>query len=67
MLPYKKIQTMIRLVDTTDRYSTEIYQKKKEALLKGDDEVKEQVGKGKDIMSILRKSLPILLAVDIHP
>ena len=36
--------------------SIEVYDAKKDALKKGEDAVVQQVGKGKDILSILRES-----------
>ncbi|KZP31929.1 cytochrome P450 [Athelia psychrophila] len=47
-----------KAIDTSDvMYDTsaKIYQSKKDALAKGDDVVVEQVGRGKDVMSILLK------------
>lgn len=44
---------MVSIIENT---SAEILQAKKEALEKGDEAVASQVGKGKDIMSILRMS-----------
>lgn len=46
---------MLRIADTMDAMSRKIWQGKKEALAAGDEAVKSQVGKGKDIMSILRE------------
>lgn len=48
---------MIALVDIMDATSRQIYKQKKEALAQGDDAVLQEVGMGKDIMSILRESL----------
>ena len=44
---------MIALVDIMDATSRQIYKQKKEALAQGDDAVLQEVGMGKDIMSIL--------------
>lgn len=62
LIPWKDLHRIFDLVDIMDATSREIYDQKKEALAKGDDAVLQQVGMGKDIMSILRKS-PFLLSV----
>ena len=53
LLPFKSIQKLRKIVDTMDRTSAEIFQSKKAALQQGDESVLKQVGRGKDIMSIL--------------
>lgn len=53
LLPEPMIRTLVRIVDVINRNSRDIYQKKKDALLQGDEAVNNQVGRGKDIMSIL--------------
>lgn len=45
----------MKMIDTMDSKSKEIYYGKKVALEKGDEEVLDKVGMGKDIMSILRE------------
>ncbi|KAJ3534433.1 hypothetical protein NM688_g7137 [Phlebia brevispora] len=52
-IPNAKIQEFKNIVDTIDRQSREILRDKKAALEKGDEVLKQQVGKGKDILSIL--------------
>lgn len=54
LIPYEPLQTMLQIIDTMDHTSVDIFQKKKTALMQGDKAVQEQVGKGKDIMSVLR-------------
>lgn len=44
---------MKSVVDRMSKRSVEIYESKKGALEKGDDEVVQQIGEGKDIMSVL--------------
>ena len=53
LVPSKNFQQMKSLVDTIDRSSKQVFREKKEAFMRGDEAVKEQVGRGKDIMSIL--------------
>ncbi|KAH8119691.1 cytochrome P450 [Phellopilus nigrolimitatus] len=55
-VPSEKLQTMRKVVDVMEETSEEIYRKKKLAFEKGDEAVVNQVGKGKDIMSILLKA-----------
>lgn len=52
--PSSSVQTLRRIVDIMDLTSKDIYRKKKQALADGDKATLEQVGQGKDIMSILR-------------
>ena len=54
LVPDPNFQRLKTLADVIDANSREIFKAKKEALLRGDDAVKEQVSGGKDIMSILR-------------
>ncbi|OBZ67553.1 hypothetical protein A0H81_12336 [Grifola frondosa] len=56
MLPIKGIQKLLAIVDTIQMRSTEIFLAKKDALLKGDESILQQVGEGKDLMSILLKA-----------
>ena len=42
------------IVDMMNKTSKEVIDNKKQALAKGDGEVLNQIGQGKDIMSILR-------------
>ena len=53
MMPVSLMQKGKRVIDTLYDESTSIYESKKEALLKGEEAVVQQVGKGKDILSIL--------------
>ncbi|KAI0641314.1 cytochrome P450 [Trametes meyenii] len=54
-LPSPVMRKLITLVDTLWRRSSEIYTQKKEALMSGDEAMKEQVGEGRDLMSLLLK------------
>ena len=53
LLPFQATKTIVSVSDVMDKMSRQIFQGKKEALAKGDEAVKDQVGKGKDIMSVL--------------
>ncbi|KAH8109751.1 cytochrome P450 [Phellopilus nigrolimitatus] len=55
-IPYDKFKIMRELVGIMDVTSKNIFQSKKNALLEGDEAVKGQVGKGKDIMSVLLRA-----------
>lgn len=57
LVPNPNIQRVKNVADIMDSSSRSIYRSKKEALLNGNEELKQQVGKGKDIMSVLRTSL----------
>ena len=57
LLPWGELHKMIALVDIMDATSRQIYKQKKEALAQGDDAVLQEVGMGKDIMSVLREFL----------
>ena len=52
--PSKSLRHVGNIVDTMDETSREVVKKKKQALEKGEEEVLKQIGKGKDILSILR-------------
>ena len=54
-VPSKLLQQAREIVDTMDRTSNMIFAEKKRALEEGEEAVVRQVGKGKDIMSILRE------------
>ena len=56
LVPSKAIQSLTDIVDIMHEQSIEVYDAKKDALKKGEDAVVQQVGKGKDILSILRES-----------
>lgn len=51
--PWADLQKLKDIVNTMDSHSVAVYQKKKDALAKGDDA--EMFGEGKDIMSVLRE------------
>lgn len=48
------------IIDTLHNTSVEIVETKKKALAGGDEELKDQIAKGKDIMSILCKLILLL-------
>lgn len=53
ILPWKNLHAMRDIVDTLHNVSVEIFGAKKKALEEGDETVTQQIGQGKDIMSIL--------------
>ena len=53
LLPFDSTRTLTRIVDIMDATSRQVFQGKKDALAKGDEAVKNQIGRGKDIMSVL--------------
>lgn len=53
--PWPDLHRMKRIVDVMDKTSNDIYTEKKEKLKHGDEAVVNQIGRGKDIMSVLRK------------
>ncbi|KAI8972821.1 cytochrome P450 [Trametes punicea] len=55
-LPMQRLHKLQDVVDTMHRRATEIYLEKKARLAKGDEALIQQVGEGKDIMSILLKA-----------
>lgn len=56
LLPFRNVQKLRQIVDIMDRTSTDIFQSKTAALQQGDDAVFQQIGHGKDIMSVLLKA-----------
>ncbi|TDL20057.1 cytochrome P450 [Rickenella mellea] len=54
--PFRSVQRVKEIVDTMHNASVTIFNDKKEALAKGDEEVVQQVGQGRDIMSILLRA-----------
>ena len=56
LVPNKGIREVKDSVEFAWKKSNEIYHEKCRALLAGDAALKQQVGEGKDIMSILRES-----------
>lgn len=53
LIPVPPLKRIMHIVDTLGTRSTEIFQAKKKALLAGDEALKEQVGEGKDLISVL--------------
>lgn len=51
--PSPAVRDLKRFVDTMDERSHAIYYDKRRALLTGDEALKQQIGEGKDIMSVL--------------
>ena len=57
LLPSKNIQRMREISDTLHARSMAIFEEKKALLAKGDEALKQSVGEGRDVMSILREFL----------
>ena len=57
MLPWKSLHELRDLSDVLYKTSMEILESKKAALKAGDEAIKQQVGEGKDILSILSACL----------
>jgi len=55
-LPWKSLHDLRDIVDIIDNTSVEIFEAKKKELEEGDEAVTQQIGQGKDIMSILMKA-----------
>lgn len=66
LFPDKNVQEMKVIVDTLEMRSKEILEGKREALRAGDEALKQQIGEGKDIMSILRKQISGALIYDAY-
>jgi len=58
--PWKDLHELRDHVDVLHQTSVEIIESKRAALAAGDEALREQVGQGKDILSILRKSTLLL-------
>ncbi|KAL6306620.1 cytochrome P450 [Sparassis latifolia] len=57
VIPSRRVHEMVDIVDTMYRKSTEIFNAKKAALQRGDETaILQQIGEGRDIMSILLKA-----------
>lgn len=52
-LPIPSLHKVAKIVDTMENQASVVFSMKKEALKAGDEAVVQQVGEGKDIMSIL--------------
>jgi len=52
-LPGENVRKMKKVVDTLHNTSLMIYESKKKAIMEGDQALLSQIGRGKDIMSIL--------------
>jgi hypothetical protein len=58
ILPWKTLKGMRDVVDILQSTAEEVVGSKRRAMTDGDEAVARQVGRGKDIMSILREYLP---------
>ena len=55
LIPLKDVQRMRYISDVMYERSVRIFNEKKAVLAKGDDAMKQEIGEGRDIMSILCK------------
>ena len=55
MTPNKALQHLKSIADVMNRHSLAIFQEKKALIESGDDALLNQVGEGRDIMSVLRE------------
>lgn len=69
VLPWKSLRKLRDIIDIMHNTSTEIFDAKKKALEEGNEAVSKQVGRGKDILSILsaRKSSLVASTLMIPP
>lgn len=63
-IPIDRVQRMKQIVDTMHGRSVQIMEEKKCAVLRGDSALLEQIGEGKDVMSILCMYWSLLVFVD---
>ncbi|KAF8968283.1 cytochrome P450 [Flammula alnicola] len=56
ILPWKDLHAVRNIVDVLYNTSVEIFESKKKALSEGDEALANQIGQGKDIMSILMRA-----------
>ena len=64
LLPWKNAHKLRDIIDVMDKTCVEIFENKKRALEEGDELVVEQMGRGKDIMSILSQFMRLRSDVD---
>ena len=57
LLPWKKLHRARDMIDAIEANSLEILHEKQRALAEGDEAVAQQIGEGKDILSILSEIL----------
>lgn len=66
LIPWKNVHDVRDIVDVLTKTSTDIYELKKKALAEGDEALAKQVGRGKDILSILRMFYFILFPGNMY-
>jgi len=54
-IPSTELKEFTNILDVLHETSVEIYESKKEAIAAGDEVLAAQIGRGKDVMSILRE------------
>lgn len=58
LVPISNVQRMKHITDLMHERSIQIFNERKAAALRGEESMLNQVAGGKDVMSVLRKSLP---------
>jgi hypothetical protein len=53
LLPWKRLHEARDIIDMMETMSLKIYREKRKALQEGDEAIAQQIGEGKDIISIL--------------
>ena len=59
LIPIRSLKRLLKISDTMYEQSSRIVEERRAALLKGDEAVLQEVGEGKDIMSVCRTSLSL--------
>ena len=67
MLPNARVQRVKKIMDVAHAGCRDIFEKRKAALLRGDQEVMYTVGEGKDIMSILSECYSAVVTPQLRP
>lgn len=63
-MPFTSVQRIVSVVDVMDEHSRKVFHGKRAALETGDEKVSQQIGEGRDILSILSRLLrPIYLSI----
>ena len=59
LIPLPSLKRLLRISDIVRESSSRIIEERKAALRKGDDALRQEVGEGKDIISVCRTSLSL--------
>ena len=66
-VPWRTLHELRNMSDIMYKTSVEIYESKKAALAAGDEAVSQQIGQGKDILSILSAHFLSFLVISLKP